>query len=74
MLMCQLQHMLVQSAGDLQSSGCTGFPPVLPKEHARAVLFVTAVELLLAVSYCSLRHVNHSVAVLVLDAGTGGAL
>lgn len=49
MLMGQLQHVLVQSAGDLQSSGCTGFPPVLPKEHARAVLFVTAVELLSAV-------------------------
>lgn len=51
--MCPLQHVLVQSAGDLQSSveqcGCTGFAPVLPKEHAKAVLFVTAVELLSAV-------------------------
>lgn len=49
MLMCQLQHVLVQSAGDLQSSGCAGFAPVLPKERAKAVLFVPAVELLSAV-------------------------
>lgn len=49
MLMCQLQHVLVLSAGDLQSSGFTGFAPLLPKESAKAVLFVTAVELLLAV-------------------------
>lgn len=47
--MCQLQHVLVQSAGDLQSSGCTGFAPVLPKEEAKACFFVTAVELLSAV-------------------------
>lgn len=50
----------------------TAFAPLLPKERARAVLFVTAVELLLAVSDCS--HMNHSVTVLILlDAGAGKA-
>lgn len=50
MLICQLQHILVQSSGDLLSRGFTGFAPLLCKEHAEAVLFVAAVKLLLIVS------------------------
>lgn len=71
-LMCQLQHVPVVSAGDLRSSGFTGFAPLLPKEHAKAVLFVTAVELLLAVQFCSLRHMNHSVTVRILLCAEAG--
>lgn len=70
--MCQLQHTLVLSAGGLQSRGFTGFAPLLPKERAKAVLFVTAVELLCTVKYCSLRHMNLSVTVLILLVARAG--